>query len=249
MLDGLRVVLCRTKFSENVGAAARACLNMGCPELALAAPRRFDPAKAMHMATTHARGLVDAIAVHQDLAAAVGDCALVVGTTARTGGWRKTVMAPRTAAERIWESLERGQRVALVFGPEDTGLSNEETQRCGHLVNIPTAPGLSSLNVAQAVLLILYECLMARAGRTERAAQGRQGGEPAATHAEQEALFAALREALLAIDFLPADNTDYWMLPLRRFFARRPLSRAERNTLMGVCRQASWAGREAKRRR
>jgi tRNA/rRNA methyltransferase len=129
--------------------------------------------------------------------------------------------------------------VALVFGPEDAGLTNQETQLCGRLVNIPTADEATSLNLAQAVLVMCYEIFKTAVG----IAGDVPGPTPAraATHAERESLFAVLRETLLSIDFLKADNPDYWMLPVRRFIDRVGLKRQEFNLLMGVCRQIKWA--------
>lgn len=163
----------------------------------------------------------------------------VYGTTARLGGWRTGVITPEQAAPGICSTLTGGGEVALVFGPEDAGLSNQETRLCGRLVNIPTAGEATSLNLAQAVLLLCYEVFKTAQSLTEK----KTGPPPprTATHAERESLFAALGEMLLAIDFLKPDNPDYWMLPVRRFIDRVGLRRQEFNLLMGVCRQVKWA--------
>lgn len=245
MLDNLAVVLVRTKFPENVGSAARACLNMGVSELVLVDPLRLDLDRALPLATVHAKHLLETARIEPDLAVAVAGCHAVYGTTARLGGWRKGASLPETAAVEIASRLAEGQKVALVFGSEDRGLTNEETQLCTALLTIPTVPESSSLNLAQAVMVVLYECF--------RAAQaaGHKSAPPSpayADHAEQETLFAAMKAALVTLDFFKDDNADYWMLPVRRFFARFSLKKTEFNLLMGVCRQIHWlAGRAGER--
>lgn len=239
MLDNLTIVLFRPKFSENVGAAARACANMGVSRLVLVDPPAFDPDRARPMATSKGGLLLDRLEIVPTLAEAVAGAETVYGTTARLGGWRKGVVTPAQAADGIRRTLRAGAGAAVVFGPEDAGLSNRETQLCGRLINIPTADEATSLNLAQAVLVVCYEAFKAASGQD--AAVAGETPARAATHAERESLFAVLRETLLAIDFLKADNPDYWMLPVRRFIDRVGLRRPEFNLLMGVCRQVKWA--------
>ncbi len=239
MLDNLTVVLFRPKFSENVGAAARACANMGVSRLVLVDPHHFDLDRARPMATSKGGLVLDKLEIADTLAQALAGAEAVYGTTARLGGWRKGVIPPEQAAPTICDTLSAGGGVALVFGPEDAGLTNQETQLCGRLITIPTADAATSLNLAQAVLLVCYEIFKASQGLDRQQA----GPVPsrAATHAERESLFTALRETLLAIDFLKPDNPDYWMLPVRRFIDRVGLKRQEFNLLMGICRQVKWA--------
>lgn len=243
MLDELRVVLVRPRYPENIGAAARACLNMGCPGLVLVAPEDFEPDRALPLATPHARQILESALVVPDLDAALAGFSAAYGTTARLGGWRSRIMTPRVLAREALARLADGGRVALVFGPEDAGLTNEEVLRLTGLCHIPTDARGTSLNLAQAVMVLLYECFLA-------SLEGPEPSPPApAAHlslAEMETLFAALRETLLAIDFLKDQNTDYWMLPVRRFLARAELDRAGFDMLMGVCRQVRWiAGRKS----
>jgi len=247
MLDGLAVVLFQPKFSENVGSAARACANMGVSRLILVAPRDYDPDRAAALATAKGREVLAAAVIAPDLETALAPFSRVYGTTARVGGWRKGLVPPRAAAAEIAPALAGGETAALVFGPEDAGLANQETRLCGRLVTIPTAAEATSLNLAQAVLVLLYECLLAA---HELARPGRAVGETPAgpvqpgreiTHGEREALFSALSRALTAIDFLKGDNPDYFLLPLRRFAERVRPTRAEFSMLMGICRQILWA--------
>lgn len=242
MLDALSIVLFRPKFSENVGAAARACANMGVSRLILVDPPAFEIDRARPMATSKGGLLLDALEIVPTLSKAVAGATVVFGTTARLGGWRTGVITPEQAAPEACRALADGGTVAVVFGPEDAGLSNKETQLCSRLVNIPTAGEATSLNLAQAVLLLCYEIFKAAHAKGDAGSHA-AGPTPsrAATHAEREALFTALRRTLLDIDFIKPDNPDYWMLPVRRFIERVGLKRQEFNLLMGVCRQIDWA--------
>ncbi len=243
MLHGLRMVLVRTKFPENVGAVARACANMGCTELVLVAPQRWSLEAALPMATAQGAKVLETLRVVETLAEALADVHTVYGTTARTGGWRKGVQTPAQAAPQIGEHLGQGLAVAVVFGPEDRGLTNEEIPLCGRLLRIPTTES-ASLNLAQAALIILYECFQ----HAPKARPFRPAGPHDArviTQAEQQTLYATLERTLTAMDFLKGENPDYWMLPVQRFLQRSPLRRNEFNLLMGVCRQAQWLARQA----
>lgn len=238
MLDDLAVVLFRPKFSENVGSTARACLNMGVENLILVDPYKFDMDKALPLATAHARHVLEGARIVETLAEAVEGFTAVYGTTARTGGWRKGIMTPGTMAGVVNDRLRSGGKVAIVFGPEDRGLTNEETSICSGLMTIPTSRECTSLNLSQAVVVVLYECF--KKSLDKPFVPDGPPEERATTMQEQEALFSNLQESLLAIDFLKDDNPDYWMLPVRRFFTKINLRRNEFNLLMGVCRQIQW---------
>ncbi len=233
------VVLVRTRFPENVGMAARACANMGAAELILVDPERWDMDKAAPLATGQGLAVLQSLRIVPTLREALEGCTHAFGTTARTGGWRQGVMPPARAADEICAVARTGGRVALVFGPEDRGLENGEVAICTRLVTIPTAPEQPSLNLAQAVLIVLYEWFTARlehAYHPDRRPKKR-GASRAATLEEQEMLFAALRHTLTLAEFLPEDNPDWFMQPLRRFFCRAGLQRHEFDLFMGVCRR------------
>ncbi|MBQ3058882.1 MAG: RNA methyltransferase [Desulfovibrio sp.] len=239
LLQHLDVILVGTRFPENVGMAARACANMGCPSIRLVQPERWDRAKAMPLATAKGQAVLDGICLYGDIPSAVAQSALVIGTTARTGGWRQALLAPAQAAQDVAQALARGDRVSLVFGPEDRGLSNDDIRHCGRLVTIPTAAEASSLNVAQAVLLLLYECAGAvrSLGEKGRQAVAASGGGRSINAAEQERLMVSFRDMLLQLDCLHGDNPDYFLLPWQRLFSRAALRRHEYDALMGLCRQ------------
>lgn len=241
----LRLVLVHTRFPENIGTAARASANFGHGPLFLVQPERWNKEKALPLATSQGASLLDSLTVTGTLAEAVAPCPLVIGTTARTGGWRRQLSTPRQAAAEAAQRLLAGEEVALVFGPEDRGLSNADLEHCGRLVTIPTAPDASSLNLAQAVLLMVYECFLALPGAPRPADQGALSRR--VTREERDRLDATLKSALLAIGFLRPDNPDYFYLPLARFLDRADVRRHEMDLLMGVCRRMLHAAGPGRR--
>ena len=235
MLENIDVILFRPKYPENIGSVARACLNMGCGQIVLVDPRNWDPGKALPLATHHAGHLLENIRIHGTLAEALAPYSFAYGTTARTGGWRQGIQTPEEAAPRIVEQRNAGGTIAIVFGPEDTGLTNEETDLCNQLLTIPTTDNLTSLNLSQAVMVVLYECF--KKSMTSPFKVAGQPTERCINSEEREVLFNQLRETLIEIDFLNKDNPEYFMLPLKRFFNRVNPRLNEYNLLMGLCRQ------------
>ncbi len=238
---GLEVVLVGTRFPENVGMAVRACANMGCPRLTLVAPERWDPEKARPLATPKGESLLAGIRIVETLEQALAQAVLTVGTTARTGGWRRNLLLPEEAAALAAPLARQGAPVALVFGREDRGLTNDELEHCQHLVTIPTVEA-SSLNLAQAVLLMLYACLRADSEKGRPADPGALSRR--IRHDERELIYATLKATLLDIDYLKPDNPDYFLMPLRRFLGKSDLRRHEMDMLMGICRQVRRLARK-----
>ncbi len=234
-LSGLDVVLVKNRFPENVGMVARACANMGASGIGLVNPERWNKEQAYPLATSKGQDILENINIYPTLSEAIAPYSLVVGSTARTGGWRRELLSPEQAALEISKALQEGVRVAIVMGPEDRGLNNEEIENCQRLVTIPTA-GASSLNVAQATLLLLYECLKAIQKPFKQ--ESCVDESPTRISAEDQArLYEHLKEMLLQIDYLHGDNPDYFLMPLRRFLGRVSIRRHEYDALMGVCRQ------------
>lgn len=162
------------------------------------------------------------------------DCTLTVGTTCRPGLYRSDIRAIRDVAPSlIGES--RANRIAIVFGPEDFGLTNRELKLCQRLVTIPTASAYPSLNLAQAVMVVAYELMLA-------AGAGRQTGElfEFAPVAEVGAMFERMAQALIAIGFLPEDNPDHIMFALRAILGRSGLRPRELDILNGIAKQVGW---------
>lgn len=231
-LNNLRIVLVRPRYSGNVGAVARAMRNMGITDLALVSPSRLCRDVADTMAV-HARDVLDVMQVHSSLRAAVADCGLVVGTTCRPGLYREGAVTPRALAPHIVATAV-DNRVALVFGPEDSGLANEELRFCHQLVTIPTDRAYASLNLAQAVLLCCYEVFIV--AQDEPVAAPR----PLAVAERQELMYEKLKTALLKIGFLHGDNPEHIMFALRRLLGRAGLEDRDVRILLGLARQLEW---------
>ena len=233
-LQNVSIVLHRPRISENIGAAARAMQNMGIERLIVVAPPQLDPERVRMMATHAAAKVVEKMQVLTDLKEALSPYQYVAGTTARLGGQRPVLKSPANLAENLI-SISQQNQVAILFGPEDRGLSNEDLRNCHELVHIPTAE-FSSLNLAQAVMIVCYEIfLAAREEATEFAPR-------LANRHELEGMYAQLKEILVRISFINPDNPDYWMNNLRRFFNRLPLRAREVSIIRGICRQIDWYG-------
>jgi tRNA/rRNA methyltransferase len=235
--DRFAFVLFSPKSSGNVGAAARALKNMGFGDLRLVAPRDYDPRAAAAMAV-HADDVLDRARIYPDLAAALADRTLTVGTTCRIGPYRSETRSLRDAAPTlIAESA--ANRVAMVFGPEDFGLTNVEIAQCHRLITIPTAPDYPSLNLAQAVIVVAYELMLA-AG-TARVPMDAGEWAPASG---VDAMHRRMAEALVAIGFLPDDNPDHLMLTLRAMLGRSGIRPRELDILNGIARQVRWVAED-----
>lgn len=234
-LDRVGVVLVRPKLSENIGTAARAAGNMGLGRLILVEPYRFEQQTAVSAATRAGQRLVETAQVVATLAEALADFHYVVGTTARPGSDRGPFFTPRTLAQNLAE-VAPDERIALVFGPERTGLSTAELRHCQAVVVIPTASKAArSLNLAQAVLILGYELLLAEAGPTDAAPRIQR-----APMAEIEAVYEHMQRAFTAMGFLPEENTEHWLMSFKRQFSRAGLTHSECNLWRGLCRQIEY---------
>ncbi len=159
LLDHITLVLHQPRFAENIGASARAAWNMGLSHIIVVSPEDTDWERMTKLSTHMARGLLEDMKTYSSLAEALAPFQYIVGTTARLGGQRKEIIGPSQAARKI-QSLGAQNRIAVLFGPENRGLSNEELRFCHCLVHIPTVAA-SSLNLGQAVLILCYEILLA----------------------------------------------------------------------------------------
>ncbi len=233
MLDRLRIVLIGTSHPGNIGAVARAMHNMGLADLALVAPR-CEPITAESVSrASGADHLVHAARVVATLEEAVADCTLAVGASARSRTLPWPMLTPRELGARLPEELAGPDaRVALVFGREDSGLSNAELQRCHAHVHIPTNPDFSSLNLAAAVQVLAYECRLA--WLEGQPAEPPEPDQALATHAELEHYFAHLERTLVAIGFHDPATPRQLMARLRRFTLRARPERMELNILRGI---------------
>src|SRR2546422_702749 len=215
-LESIRIVLSRPTHPGNIGAVARAMKNMGLAQLVLVAPQRYPDAEA----TALAAGAVDVLEsarVCGALDEAIDNCHLVIGTSARNRriGW--PALDPKQGAERLVTGAGQGP-VALVFGQERTGLTNEELDRCQFVVTIPTSETYSSLNVASAVQILAYELFVAAAARDS--AEQESGEQPPATAGELQGLYEHLEKVLIETGFLDPANPRLLMRRLTRLFGR-----------------------------
>jgi len=238
-LDQVSIVLHKTKQPENIGSAARAACNMGIDKLVLVSPENPDHDRMSTLATHAAAHLVDQCRIYADLQAALAPFNFVIGTTARLGGQRSSVVSPAEAARRL-VPISQENRVALLFGPEDRGLTNEELRLCHLLVNIPTA-GFASLNLAQAVMVMCYEVY--KTGAPSHVPDA--GSTPRlASRIELDGMYDQLKDILVRINYIQPENPDYWMHKLRRFFNRLQLQAGEVSIIRGICRQIDWYARK-----
>ena len=230
MPGSIRIVLVATSHPGNIGAAARALKNMGLDELVLVRPREFPHPEA----SARASGAEDVLArarVVPDLASAVRDCGLVLASTARERDQNFRVLDARTAAQRLVGAAAQ-QAVAVVFGAERSGLTNEELNSAHGLLRIPASPAYAALNLAMAVQIVCYEILCARHDSPPPAATRT---DPLATAQDMERLYAHLATVLEQIDF--RDRTQrgtHLMNRLRRLLQRAELDANEVNILRGI---------------
>jgi tRNA/rRNA methyltransferase len=236
-LEQCRVVLVRPHIAANLGATARVMRNLGFSDLALVQPLCDPLDPRARQLSAQAEEVLHQARGFEDLGAAVADCTRVVATSAHTGGLfrRQSLGAPEEILPKLTDMLPQG-RAALVFGPEPSGLSNEEITRCHFLVHIPTDPGYPALNLAQAVAICLYELRRSWLARTPPPGVP----EPPASFAEQEQMFERLRTALEEIHFLYGPKADSLMHALRHLLGRAVLTPMEVDVLNGLARQIRW---------
>jgi len=230
LLQGVRVVLINTTHPGNIGASARAMKVMGLTRLHLVTPKIFPHADATARASG-ADELLQHATLHASLDSAIAGCGLVLGTSARLRSLAMPQLDARAAARRALS--ESGQHeVALLFGRERYGLTNEEMQRCHMLVHIPSNPDYSSLNLAQAVQIIGYELRMAALGGDGQVLDA-LGWDPV-DGLQMERFYEHLQQTLIDIRFLNPEQPKKLMMRLRRLFNRARPDQNEINILRGI---------------
>ena len=226
MLQNIRIVLVETSHSGNIGSAARAMKTMGLSNLYLVSPKSVD-----EQSIALAAGADDVMRnahIVDTFEQAIEDCSLVIGTSARLRHLQSTLIDPRECAEKASE--HQGQ-VAVVFGRERVGLTNEELLKCHYHLNIPANPEYSSLNLAMAVQLVSYEMRMAflAKDKTENALSMIEDIYPTAQ--EMEYFFAHTEQVYLSLGFIQNQGV---MQKLRRLYNRSSLEKNELNILRGM---------------
>ena len=231
MLQNIRIVMVRPRGSGNIGSVARAMKNTGVNDLAIVGEARTQSFWAKAMAV-HGRDILTDAKCYSTIREAIGDCTLVVGTTCRSGLYRRHSQSAREIAPAMVAAAHNG-KIALLFGPEDHGLSNKDLEHCQLLLTIPTHPDYQSLNVAQAAVICLYECYVASLAPAH--------DEIHRAEAENiERLFDIMRNSLLKIGFLDPENPEHMLLAFRRIFGRAGLEEKDVRILTGVLRQIEW---------
>jgi TrmH family RNA methyltransferase len=233
-LDQVRIVLVQTSHPGNIGASARAMKTMGLSDLRLVNPVRYPNAEATAMAS----GADDMLArspVHGSLEGALAGCRLVLGTSARQRSLRWPELSPREGARSLVVAAGGGP-VALLFGREQSGLSNEELDCCQALVTIPADEAYSSLNLAAAVQVLSYELRLAALDRVAvRSPETALPPEDQPASADAlEGFYAHLERTLIGLDFLDPGNPRHLMRRLRRLFGRAVPTVNEINILRGI---------------
>ena len=237
VLDNIKVVMVETSHPGNIGAAARAIKTMGLSQLCLVAPQQFPHDKATWRAAG-AADIIENVEVCETFAEAIADCVLVIGASARQRRIPWPLMNPKESAKLCMEAASKGP-VALVFGREDRGLTNEELQLCHYHVTIPGSEEYSVLNIAAAIQVVCYEVRMAFDGLSDADDVSpdkmmSQWDEAPAAQAQVEHFYQHLEEVLVKIDFHDRDNPRQLMTRLRRLFNRTHLDKMEVNILRGI---------------
>lgn len=238
--DSIRVVLVATSHPGNIGSAARAMKTMGLSRLYLVTPQTYPDRRANDMAAGADDVLANAV-ITNTLAEALQGCQLVLGTSARPRDIALEGLSPAETAELI-VTEGSGTEVAIVFGREHAGLTNEELLHCHYHIHIPSDPTFSSLNLAQAVQIMAYEIRM-RALMPVAQSSMREG-DPIAMADEVERLHQHLEEVLVEINFLNLSNPKRLQQRLRRLFNRAKLESMEVNILRGILTHVQFAARK-----
>ena len=243
--ESIRIVLVNTSHPGNIGGVARAMKNMGLSQLYLVAPRDYPHEQAQWRAAS-AKDILDAAVVVPTLEDAIRDCQFVVGTSARERRIPWPLLDARQCAEQMAQASEREQ-VAVLFGREDRGLTNDELQVCNLHLNIPTSGAYSSLNLAMAVQIVAYELNMVISSSSLTVSKTEQWDSPFASQGDMEHFYKHLEETLIDVEFLDPAAPRQLMSRLRRLYSRIRLDEMELNILRGVLTETQkWVKRAQK---
>jgi tRNA (cytidine32/uridine32-2'-O)-methyltransferase len=231
-LENIRIVLVNTSHPGNIGGVARAMKNMGLGRLYLVAPRQFPDEQANWRAVS-ADDVLESAVVTETLEQAVGDCHYVVGTSARGRRIPWPLLDPRGCAEKMGLASDNGE-IAVIFGREDRGLTNDELKVCNLHLNIPTSDDYSSLNLAMAVQIVCYELRMLMDAPRLPTDQDAQWDTPFASGENMERYYRHLEDTLVDIEFLDPAAPRQLMVRLRRLYSRVRLDDMELSILRGI---------------
>ncbi|HSQ58691.1 MAG TPA: RNA methyltransferase [Gemmata sp.] len=246
-LTNCRIVLVKPHFAGNLGSVARVMRNFGLTDLVLVAPYTFPDNPDARRLATHGEPILDAARIVPDIGDAVADCVFTLATSALTAGIvrRGMIGTPAELLPRLIESAEQGP-VAIVFGPEPHGLTNEEIGLCHGMIHIPVDPEYPALNLAQAATVCCYELRKAWSDRVNADRGESAHGPTIAPHADQERMFEHLRESLQAVGFLFGERQDTLMHAMRQLIGRAQPTPGEVRMLHGLARQLLWIAGQKK---
>lgn len=233
MMDNVAIVLVGPRYPENIGAAARIAANMGINQLVIVSDGLPDQERMRKTATHHNSRLIDTMQMHADIGSALASFSWVVGTSARQGRQRRLLTSPRRMVADLLPKLAEN-RVALLFGPEDCGLTNDDLKFCNTVASIPTAD-FASLNLAQAVAILSYE-LYTGVLQFHSDSAGKSCAKLAQS-SELEGMYAQIELTLRKMQFLKEMDYGYWMHNIRNFLGRVGLRSREVKFVRGFCRQ------------
>jgi tRNA/rRNA methyltransferase len=230
-LDSITIVLVRPRVAENIGAAARIAYNMGINQLILVSSNKPARDPMAKMATHKAAHLIDDLRIFDTLEEALSDFSIVVGTTARRGRHRFVQQSVREMVDKLVPKIT-SNKVAILFGPEDAGLTNDDLKFCHMTSAIPTAD-FSSLNLAQAVAIHCYELHYA----IIHAQKDLTPSPELATTFELESMYNHLEESLTRINFIDSISHNHWMSNVRNLLGRLQLTAKDANIVRGICKK------------
>ena len=231
MFAKIKIVLVATSHPGNIGASARAMKTMGFKNLVLVQPKCFPSPEAVAMASG-AEDILEQAQVFDDLATAIADCHWVIGTTSRARDLSWPMFTPETLGPQVQQHLQSGHKIALVFGRESSGLSNEELWLCQGGLTIPTGLEYRSLNLSQAVQIIAYELFKQLGDFSMQPVTAED-----VTSLAMEQFFIHLQTVLIEIGFMSASEPKRLMPKLKRLFHRAGMQTSEMNILRGILTQ------------
>lgn len=234
-LENINIILHKTIHPGNIGSVARAMKNMGLSKLSLVDPQCEVSGEARKMAT-HGKEILDNIRICDSIIAAAADANYIFGTTARSRKWRNSILCSEASSKIA--GLGKNCKIAILFGPEDKGLSNNDLELCSSVIVIPTADDASSLNISQAVLIICYEIFI-KLTKVNLSPAENELTDPAPID-KIEAMYQHMQKALLDIGYLDPQNPEHFTGNIRRIFSRSGLTNEEVQLIRGIFRKLNW---------
>ncbi len=238
ILENIRIVLVEPIFGGNIGSVCRAMNNNDITDLAIVNPRPTTDWDDARKLSCNAKDQLEARKEFATLEEAIAGCTVVAGTSARTGFYRDNACSPREFGQIGLESA-KDHKIALVFGREDKGLTNEELALCTHIIQIPSSEHYTSLNLSHAVMVCCYELFCA--------SETFQPAEEKADEADsefRERMFALWREMMIKTEFTHDQKLEHMMMGLRRIFSRGKLTVPDVKILMGLAKQSIWVSEQ-----